>query len=136
MGNLNAERDWGHARDYVVAMWQMLQADRPEDYVVATGECHSVREFCELAFAEAGLLIVWEGEGTQEVGRCPDGKVRIEIDPHYFRPTEVELLRGDAGKIERELGWRPTTSFHDLVREMTQADLALAERELRARQQD
>jgi GDPmannose 4,6-dehydratase len=123
LGNLDAKRDWGHARDFVKAMWLMLQAEKPDDYVIATGETHSVREFCELAFQQAGIPLTWKGSGVDEKGVGPNGEVFIEIDPHYFRPTEVDSLVGDASKAERELGWKPTTTFAELVHEMVSADL-------------
>jgi GDPmannose 4,6-dehydratase len=125
LGNLDAKRDWGHARDYVEGMWAIVQQDEPDDYVLATGETHSVREFCELAFAEIGVTLEWKGEGIDEVGIDPTtGKVRISIDPNYFRPTEVDLLLGDPTKAREKLGWTHKTGFKDLVREMVQRDLA------------
>jgi GDPmannose 4,6-dehydratase len=123
LGNLDAKRDWGYAGDYVEAMWLMLQADVPDDYVIATGETHSVREFCELAFAEVDLPIRWKGEGVGEVGIDPDDRVLIRIDPRYFRPTEVDLLLGDSSKARRELGWKPKVDFPDLVNRMVTHDL-------------
>ncbi|QWV92666.1 GDP-mannose 4,6-dehydratase [Geomonas oryzisoli] len=133
LGNLEAKRDWGFAGDYVEAMWRMLQADRPDDYVVATGETHSVREFAEQVFGSLGMELAWKGEGEREQGvDVKTGKVLIEIDPRYFRPAEVDLLLGDATKARRELGWEPKTSFRQLVKMMTDSDLAIAERELRA----
>ena len=128
LGNLDAQRDWGFAGDYVEAMWRMLQAERPDDYVIATGETHSVREFCALAFARAGLPLAWEGRGITERGLAPDGRVLVAIDPKYFRPTEVDLLLGDAGKARRELGWTPTVTFRQLVELMVDADLAELDR--------
>lgn len=123
LGNLDALRDWGHARDFVEGMWRILQQEKPGDYVLATGESHSVREFVELAFGEIGVEIEWRGEGEEETGvDAASGQVRVRIDPRYFRPTEVEALRGDPAKAERELGWRATTSFEELVREMVTAD--------------
>ena len=130
LGNLDAKRDWGHARDYVEGMWRIVQHDTPDDWVLATGETHSVREFVELAFAEVGLPIAWEGTGVDEVGRNADtGDVLVRIDPRYFRPTEVELLIGDPTKAHQKLGWKHTTTFPELVSEMVRADLELAERE-------
>jgi len=124
LGNLDAERDWGHARDYVEGMWRILQQDKPDDYVLATGEKHSVREFVELAFLEVGRTIDWVGHGIDEKGvDCKTGDVLVEVDPAYFRPTEVDLLLGDASKAARVLGWKHRTSFRDLVREMVTADL-------------
>ncbi|HKO01229.1 MAG TPA: GDP-mannose 4,6-dehydratase [Thermoanaerobaculia bacterium] len=134
LGNLDAKRDWGFAKDYVEAMWLMLQQDQADDYVVATGETHTVREFCELAFARAGMPLEWRGEGIEEKGvDAKTGRTLIEVDPRYFRPTEVDLLLGDASKAQRQLGWTPQTSFRQLVDLMVDADLALAEAEGRAR---
>jgi len=133
LGNLEAKRDWGFSGDYVQAMWQMLQQERPDDYVIATGETHSVREFAELVFSRLEMPLVWQGEGVDEKGIDRNsGKVLIEIDPRYFRPAEVDLLLGDASKARRELGWQPKTSFKELVAMMTDADLALAQRLVRA----
>lgn len=131
LGNLNAKRDWGYAKDYVECMWLMLQAPVPDDYVIATGETHSVREFCELAFLEAGIQIKWEGEGIAEKGiNAATGETIIEIDPLYFRPTEVEFLLGNPAKAKKELGWNPTkTSFHELVKLMVKSDTELVKRE-------
>jgi GDPmannose 4,6-dehydratase len=123
LGNLNARRDWGFAGDYVEAMWLMMQAEVPEDFVIATGETHSVREFCELAFAEAGLPVSWSGAGQDEVGTGPDGRILVRIDPRYFRPSEVDLLLGDASKAREQLGWKPKVVFRELVRMMVHADL-------------
>ena len=125
LGNLDACRDWGYAGDYVRAMWQMLQADHADDFVIATGETHSVREFCNLAFAEAELPIEWQGQGRDEKGLGPDGRVLIEVDPNYFRPAEVDLLLGDASKARSQLGWAPEVDFHGLVRMMVKHDLKL-----------
>jgi GDPmannose 4,6-dehydratase len=125
LGNLDAMRDWGHARDYVQGMWLMLQQDTPDDYVLATGESHSVREFAQQAFAVAGRTIVWSGQGAEEIGTDADsGAVLVRVDPRYFRPTEVDRLLGDAGKARARLGWQPRTGFDALVREMVEADLA------------
>jgi GDPmannose 4,6-dehydratase len=132
LGNLDAQRDWGHAADYVDAMWRMLQADEPEDYVVATGESHSVREFCERAFHRAGLPITWQGKGKEEKGVAADGRVLVEVDTNYFRPTEVDFLLGDASKAREKLGWKPTVTFSQLVDAMVENDLNLAAREVRA----
>jgi len=124
LGNLDAQRDWGHARDYVEAMWLMLQQDEPDDYVVATGEMHSVREFVEKSFKEVGITIVWEGSGIDEVGiNQATGSSVVMIDSKYFRPTEVELLIGDARKARERLGWRPRVTFEELVKEMVAHDL-------------
>ncbi|MBO7544687.1 MAG: GDP-mannose 4,6-dehydratase [Bacteroidales bacterium] len=124
LGNLDALRDWGYARDYVECMWLILQQPEPDDFVIATGECHSVREFCTLAFAEVGINLHWEGEGLQEKGIAEDGRVLVEVDPKYFRPAEVERLLGDPSKAVRELGWNPRkTSFEDLVKIMVRHDV-------------
>ncbi|MEM1416420.1 MAG: GDP-mannose 4,6-dehydratase [Myxococcota bacterium] len=125
LGNMSAKRDWGYAGDYVRAMWQMLQMDSPDDYVIATGETHSVRAFCERAAAVAGYDVAWEGEGVDEVGRDrKSGKVIIAVDPKFFRPAEVELLIGDPSKAKRQLGWEPEVTFEGLVERMMEADLA------------
>jgi GDPmannose 4,6-dehydratase len=132
IGNLDAKRDWGHARDYVDGMWRILQQEKPGDYVLATGEAHSVREFVELAFGEVGRKIVWSGAGVAEKGTDErSGEVLVEVDPRYFRPTEVDLLLGDPAKASERLGWRHKTSFRELVREMVQADVLEIEREFR-----
>ena len=123
LGNLDAKRDWGFAGDYVEAMWRMLQAPEPEDYVICTGETHSVREFCELAFAHAGQPLTWRGEGVDEEGVDENGTVRVRVDPRYFRPAEVDLLLGDATKAREQLGWSPQVSFTELVHLMVDADL-------------
>ena len=131
IGNLNALRDWGHARDYVEAQWLMLQQDEPEDIVIATGEQHSVREFIEISAKELELSIQWEGEGIDEKGvDCDTVKCIVSIDPRYFRPTEVETLLGDPSKAKEKLGWVAKISFNDLVSEMVREDLKLAERDL------
>jgi GDPmannose 4,6-dehydratase len=145
LGNLNARRDWGHARDYVEMQWLMLQQDKPDDFVIASGAQHSVREFVERASAELGIHLRWEGEGVDEIGIVDsirykgteaqrhkvlkEGQVIIRVDPRYFRPTEVESLLGDASKAKRELGWKPKISFGELVREMVLADLEVAKRD-------
>ncbi|MCH8138967.1 MAG: GDP-mannose 4,6-dehydratase [Proteobacteria bacterium] len=132
LGNLDAKRDWGHARDYVEGMWLIVQQDEPDDYVLATGECHTVREFVELAFGEVGRAIEWRGEGVEEKGLdAKTGQVLIEVDPRYFRPTEVDHLQGDASKAHQRLGWRHRTEFPELVREMVAADLATVKQEQR-----
>lgn len=123
LGNLDAKRDWGHAKDYVEAMWLMLQQDYPIDYVIATGEMHSVREFVLKAFKEADINIHWEGEGVEEIGIDDRGKVRVRVDERYFRPTEVEMLIGDASRARKELNWFPRVSFDNLVSEMVQSDM-------------
>jgi GDPmannose 4,6-dehydratase len=126
LGNLSAKRDWGHAEDYVEAMWKILQHDSPDDFVIATGETHSVREFATLAFREAGIELDWLGEGADEKGvDAKTGKSLVEVDPRYFRPTEVDLLLGDPTKAECLLGWKRKVSFPDLVRRMVQYDLEL-----------
>lgn len=130
LGNLDAKRDWGHARDYVEGMWRMLQQPEPDDYVFATGESHSVREFVELAFREVGRTIAWEGAGTEECGRdARTGAVLVRIDPRYFRPTEVDELLGDASKARKALNWRPVVPFGELVKEMVVCDLETLKRE-------
>ena len=134
LGNLDARRDWGYAKDYVEAMWRMLQQEEPGDYVVATGESHSVREFCQRAFARAGWELDWSGRGKTEKGiDRRTGRVLIEIDPSYLRPTEVEHLCGDAAHARAKLGWKPTVDFDGLVALMTDADLELAAREVAVR---
>ena len=132
LGNMEAKRDWGHAKDYVEGMWRMLQQDEPDDYVLATGEAYSVRQFVELSFAELGMTIRWQGSGVEEEGVCEEtGQTVVRIDPRYFRPTEVEFLLGDASKARDRLGWTPQHSFSDLVRDMVAADLAEAKAEQR-----
>lgn len=126
LGNIDSKRDWGHARDYCEAMWRMLQADKPEDFVVSTNEAHSVREFVEASFKEIGKEIVWEGEGVNEVGKEKDtGIVRVKIDPKYFRPSEVDFLLGDSTKARTVLGWEPKIKFEELVKEMVSSDIEL-----------
>jgi GDPmannose 4,6-dehydratase len=133
LGNLDAQRDWGFAGDYVEAMWLMLQQEKAEDYVIATGETYRVRRFAELVFQRLGLPLVWEGSGREEKGiDLKTGRVLIRVDAKYFRPAEVDLLLGDPSKARRELGWKLKTSFPQLVEKMTDADLLQAERELRA----
>jgi GDPmannose 4,6-dehydratase len=130
LGNLDSKRDWGHARDYVEAMWMMLQQDKPEDYVIATGETHTVREFVELAFGEVGRQIAWRGAGTQEQGvDAKTGQVLVSIDPRYFRPTEVDYLHGDPAKAHTKLGWKHKVSFRELVAEMVVDDLKVVREE-------
>ncbi len=142
VGNLNARRDWGHARDFVDAQWRILQQPEPDDFVIATGEQHSVREFAEAAFKEAGISLRWEGEGVDEQGvvdsveakgdqkpACRPGDVVVSVDRRYFRPTEVDDLLGDPSKAREQLGWSPQTSFDELVSEMVEEDLSLARRD-------
>jgi GDPmannose 4,6-dehydratase len=129
LGNLDAKRDWGHARDYVEMMWLMLQQDQPKDYVIATGHQYSVREFVEHAAERLGIGLQWKGEGVNEQGLDAEGRAIVAVDPRYFRPAEVETLLGDASKARRELGWEPRTSFTELVSEMVAEDLKEAERD-------
>ncbi len=130
LGNLDARRDWGHARDYVRGMWLIAQQDTPDDYVLATGQTRSVREFAERAFAEIGVTLTWRGAGIDEIGvDTASGQVRVQVDPRYFRPTEVDRLMGDASKARQRLGWRHETDFDSLVIEMVHADLAAVARE-------
>lgn len=126
LGNLDSKRDWGHARDYVEAMWLILQHEQPEDFVVATGEVHSVREFVVAAFQQIGITIVWEGEGDTEVGKDKEtGKVLVKVNPKFYRPTEVDYLQGSPEKAYKLLGWKPKVSFEELVKEMVEGDIAL-----------
>jgi GDPmannose 4,6-dehydratase len=143
LGNLSALRDWGHARDYVEMQWLMLQQEQAEDFVIATGQQHSVREFVQRAAAELGIEVAFEGEGEKEIGvvsavkkvggevraKCKPGDVIVRVDPRYFRPTEVETLLGDPSKAKAKLGWVPTTSFEELVREMVESDYTSAKRD-------
>jgi GDPmannose 4,6-dehydratase len=129
LGNLDARRDWGHARDYVVAQWLILQQDQPGDYVVASGVQHSVRDFVTAVAREMELPLIWRGAGLDEQAVDADGRVVVAVDPRYFRPAEVDTLLGDAGKARRELGWEPTIGFDELVREMAEADLRAAQRD-------
>jgi len=130
LGNLDARRDWGHAQDFVEAMWLMLQQPEPDDYVIATGESHTVREFVERAFAHLGRRLIWRGEGVDEVGVDEEsGKERVRIDARYFRPTEVDTLLGDASKARAKLGWTPKIGFEALVAEMVDSDMKVIERE-------
>jgi GDPmannose 4,6-dehydratase len=138
LGNIDARRDWGHARDFVEAQWLILQQDKPEDYVIATGEQYSVRQFVEKSAQVLGMEIEWEGEGVEEIGRVASaggdegpqaGDVIVRIDPRYFRPAEVETLLGDPTKAKTRLGWEPRTSFDELVTEMIEEDLAIAKRD-------
>ncbi|SNS17719.1 MULTISPECIES: GDP-mannose 4,6-dehydratase [unclassified Azospirillum] len=126
LGNLDSLRDWGHARDYVEGMWRILQQDQADDYVLATGEMHTVREFVEKSFAHVGMTIVWSGSGVDEVGRCSaTGRELVKVNPRYFRPTEVDLLLGDPSKAREKLGWKHSTPFAELVRDMMESDLKL-----------
>ena len=129
LGNLDAKRDWGHARDYVEMQWLMLQQDKPEDFVIATGVQYSVREFVTVAARELGMSVRWEGSGVDEKGYDADGRCVVAVDPRYFRPTEVETLLGDATKAREKLGWTPRIEFAELVREMVCEDLASAQRD-------
>ena len=125
IGNLDSLRDWGHARDYVEGMWRILRHDTPDDWVLATGEAHTVRAFVEAAFAEVGKTIAWQGKGTDETGIDQStGRTLVAVDPRYFRPLEVHHLEGNPKKARDHLGWQATTRFRDLVKEMVQADLA------------
>ncbi|UPT62234.1 MAG: GDP-mannose 4,6-dehydratase [Hyphomonadaceae bacterium JAD_PAG50586_4] len=133
LGNLDALRDWGHARDYVEGMWRIVQRDTPDDYVLGTGEMHSVREFVERAFAVVNEKITWSGGGEEEVGINSKGATVVRVDPRYFRPTEVEQLLSDPSKAKEQLGWTPTTKFEDLVAEMVEADLKGVMREANRR---
>lgn len=129
LGNMNAKRDWGHARDYVEMQWLMLQQETPEDFVIATGRQYSVRDFVDLAACELGMPIQWVGEGVSEIGLDNKGNTIVKVDPRYFRPAEVETLLGDASKAKKKLGWEPKTTFPELVAEMVREDLKGAERD-------
>jgi GDPmannose 4,6-dehydratase len=129
LGNLNAKRDWGHARDFVEAQWLMLQQPEPEDFVIATGEQHSVREFVEAVAGELDIKLTWRGAGVKEEGVDAKGRCIVSVDPRYFRPTEVDALLGDASKARKKLGWKPKVKFQQLVAEMAQEDFKLAERD-------
>jgi GDPmannose 4,6-dehydratase len=129
LGNLDAKRDWGHARDYVEMQWLMLQQDEPRDFVIATGVQYSVRDFVEAAARELGIPIQWKGSDLDEKGYDPQGRCIVQVDPRYFRPAEVDTLLGDAKKAHQELGWAPKVSFEELVREMVREDLKAAERD-------
>ena len=134
LGNMDAKRDWGHSRDYIEMQWLMLQQEKPEDYVIATGKQYSVREFVNAAAAEIGMKISWQGSGIDEKGYDESGRCIVAVDPRYFRPTEVETLLGDATKARERLGWVPKTTFHELVAEMAAADLREAEFDLQVAQ--
>ncbi len=129
LGNMNSLRDWGHARDYVEAQWLMLQQEKPEDFVIASGVQYSVRDFVNAAAKELDLIITWQGQGVEETGTDQNGKVIVKVDPRYFRPTEVETLLGDPTKAKEKLGWTPKTTFDELVSEMVREDLKSAERD-------
>ncbi|MEP9389676.1 GDP-mannose 4,6-dehydratase [Mesorhizobium sp. KR9-304] len=134
LGNLDAKRDWGHARDYVEMQWKMLQQDRPDDFVIATGVQRSVRDFVDAAAKVLGMSLSWEGQGMEEKAVAPGGAVIVRVDPRYFRPTEVETLLGDTSKARDRLGWKPKTSFEELVEEMTLSDFRAAELSVRSNQ--
>lgn len=137
LGNLDAKRDWGHARDYVEGMWRIVQHDVGDDFVLATGETRTVREFVDIAFGEVGITLEWRGEGVAEKGtNTATGEVIVEVDPRYFRPTEVDLLIGDPAKAKAKLGWEPTTSFSQLVQDMVKSDLSVVAEEARTRRVD
>ncbi len=127
LGNLDAKRDWGFAGDYVEAMWLMLQQKEPDDFVIATGETHSVREFCEVCFAEIEMPLTWKGTGEDEKGHGPDGRVLVQVDPRYYRPAEVDLLLGDSSKARKQLDWQPKVNFQQLAKMMVEADLKSSE---------
>jgi GDPmannose 4,6-dehydratase len=132
LGNLDAKRDWGHAREYVRGMWMMLQQDKPDDYVLATGETHPVRKFVEMAFGEIGIKLEWRGKGVEEKGvDTATGKVLVEVDPRYFRPTEVDLLIGNPAKAKAKLGWEHQTDLAHLCKEMVEKDLVTVAKERR-----
>ena len=132
LGNLDAKRDWGHSKDYVKAMWLLLQQDEPDDYVIATNETRTVRDFAKTAFAAAGIDVEFEGEGVNEVGKDKaTGKVVVSVNPKFFRPAEVELLIGNPAKAEEKLGWKREISFQELVERMVKNDLALVEKEIK-----
>uniref|UniRef100_H3CS21 GDP-mannose 4,6 dehydratase n=2 Tax=Tetraodon nigroviridis TaxID=99883 RepID=H3CS21_TETNG len=129
LGNLHSKRDWGNAKAHLEAMWMMLQQDKPDDFVVATGEVHSVREFVEKAFKHVGKTIVWEGKDDKEVGRCKEtGVIHVRVDPKFFRPTEVDFLQGDSSKAHKTLGWKPKVTFEELVKEMVDMDIELMQK--------
>jgi GDPmannose 4,6-dehydratase len=129
LGNLDSKRDWGHARDYIEMQWLMLQQEKPEDFVIATGVQYSVRDFVDAAAAEIGIAVTWRGTGVDEKGHDAQGKCIVQVDPRYFRPTEVETLLGDATKAREKLGWTPKITFAELVAEMVREDLKAAERD-------
>jgi GDPmannose 4,6-dehydratase len=129
LGNMDAKRDWGHARDYVEMQWLMLQQEQPEDFAIATGVQYSVRDFVNIAAEELGIKLRWEGQGVEEKGYAEQGNCIVAVDPRYFRPTEVETLLGDPTKAREKLGWTPTTTFAEMVKEMVVSDLKEAERD-------
>jgi len=132
LGNMDSKRDWGHSKDYVKAMWLMLQQETPDDYVIATNETRTVREFVEIAFRTAGIEVVWEGEGVNEIGKDKaTGKVIVKVNPKFFRPAEVDVLLGNPAKAEAALGWEREISFAELVERMVQNDLAIVEKEIK-----
>ena len=134
LGNMDAKRDWGHARDFVEAQWLILQQDKPEDFVIATGEQHSVREFVEMAAEKIGFQMTWRGNGVNETGVDQDGNIIVKVDPRYFRPAEVDTLLGDPGKAKKQLGWSHKTSFDELVEQMVAEDLQIAKRDALVRE--
>lgn len=134
LGNMDAKRDWGHARDFVEAQWLILQQDEPEDFVIATGEQHSVREFVEMAAEKIGFQMTWRGNGVNETGVDQDGNIIVKVDPRYFRPAEVDTLLGDPGKAKKQLGWSHKTSFDELVEQMVAEDLQIAKRDALVRE--
>ena len=134
LGNMDAKRDWGHARDFVEAQWLILQQDKPEDFVIATGEQHSVREFVEMAAEKIGFRMTWRGNGVNETGVDQDGNIIVKVDPRYFRPAEVDTLLGDPGKAKKQLGWSHKTSFDELVEQMVAEDLQIAKRDALVRE--
>lgn len=134
LGNMDAKRDWGHARDFVEAQWLILQQDKPEDFVIATGEQHSVREFVEMAAEKIGFQITWRGNGVNETGVDQDGNIIVKVDPRYFRPAEVDTLLGDPGKAKKQLGWSHKTSFDELIEQMVAEDLQIAKRDALVRE--
>lgn len=134
LGNMDAKRDWGHARDFVEAQWLILQQDKPDDFVIATGEQHSVREFVEMAAEKIGFQMTWRGNGVNETGVDQDGNIIVKVDPRYFRPAEVDTLLGDPGKAKKQLGWSHKTSFDELVEQMVAEDLQIAKRDALVRE--
>lgn len=134
LGNMDAKRDWGHAKDFVEAQWLILQQDKPEDFVIATGEQHSVREFVEIAAEKIGFQMTWRGNGVNETGVDQDGNIIVKVDPRYFRPAEVDTLLGDPGKAKKQLGWSHKTSFDELVEQMVAEDLQIAKRDALVRE--